>query len=549
MQQTCRVCHNTFELTDRDIRFFERMGVPPPTLCPDDMAIQRMSFRNEMDLYKRTCNKTGKNMISNHPPHVAYPVIHRDVWWSDEWDPLEYGTDVDLSRPFFEQLEELDKRVPKASIILVESENCDYTNYATHNKNCYLVFGSWYDEDCMYGQSIYHSTSCMDCHYVNKCELCYECIDCNDCYNTYWSQNCSNSTDCLYLYDCSGCTNCIGCWNLRNKENYLWNAPASPSEVEEVRKQLQCSATKRAEVRKRFTEDVQSKALHKAIIGENNENVTGDSIYNSKNIIASYSVQKAEDIYYSDRTLESKDQYFCTGVHFGELAYYCLNIDYSTNVICCMNGEHHSDTAYCLDCYSVDHCFGCIGLRHKNHCILNKQYSKEEYEKLKSQIIEKMKKDKQWGEYFPLSMNPFYYNHSVAYDYFPLSKKQALSRSLHWKDGEDETLDVKKVIPGEKLPERIEDIPDDVLNWAIVCAESKQPFVITKQELAFYRKQGLPVPQLHHQTRSQKRMAKRNPRRLYNRTCSKCKKEIVSTWDPNRPEIVYCEECYLDAVY
>jgi hypothetical protein len=35
--------------------------------------------------------------------------------------------------------------------------------------------------------------------------------------------------------------------------------------------------------------------------------------------------------------------------------------------------------------------FGCIGLRGKEYCILNKQYTKEEYEALVPKIIEKMK--------------------------------------------------------------------------------------------------------------------------------------------------------------
>jgi len=43
---------------------------------------------------------------------------------------------------------------------------------------------------------------------------------------------------------------------------------------------------------------------------------------------------------------------------------------------------------------------------------------------------------------------------------------------LKWKEESDELPDVTKIIPAEKLPTNIIDIPDDVLNWAIKCEVS-----------------------------------------------------------------------------
>jgi len=305
---------------------------------------------------------------------------------------------------------------------------------------------------------------------------------------------------------------------------------------------------------KKFRNHVEKDAIHKAMVGDSNENVTGDYIYHSKNVIDSYNVQEVENVAYSDRTLNEKsmfqrDMYFCTGVHVGDLAYYSLNADFCHNIICCMNAEHLSDCAYCLDCYSCEHCFGCIGLQHKKYCILNKQYSQEDYEELKPKIIERMLKDKEWGEYFPLSMDPYYFNRTVAHDYYPLSKEEAVKRGYHWKDDLDEKQDVEKTIPAEKLPDSIDDIPDDVLNWAIVCEETKRPFLVVKQELAFYRKNKLPIPHFHPEERSKRRLALRNPRKLWQRKCMKCEKDIQTTYAPERSETVYCESCYLKKVY
>jgi CxxC-x17-CxxC domain-containing protein len=44
-------------------------------------------------------------------------------------------------------------------------------------------------------------------------------------------------------------------------------------------------------------------------------------------------------------------------------------------------------------------------------------------------------------------------------------------------------------------------------------------------------------------------MAQRNPRKLYERKCHKCDKEIKTTYSPDRKELVYCEECYNKEIY
>jgi hypothetical protein len=52
---------------------------------------------------------------------------------------------------------------------------------------------------------------------------------------------------------------------------------------------------------------------------------------------------------------------------------------------------------------------------------LNKQYTKEEYEKLLPKIIAHMKKTGEWGEFFPISISPFNYEETPAMDYYPLT--------------------------------------------------------------------------------------------------------------------------------
>jgi hypothetical protein len=88
-----------------------------------------------------------------------------------------------------------------------------------------------------------------------------------------------------------------------------------------------------------------------------------------------------------------------------------------------------------------------------------------------------------------------------------------------------------------------------VVAWAIQCEATTRPFKIIKQELDFYRTMRLPVPRLHPDERRRRRLTLRNPRNLWKRPCAKCAKEMQTTYAPDRPEILYCEECFRKEVY
>ena len=148
-------------------------------------------------------------------------------------------------------------------------------------------------------------------------------------------------------------------------------------------------------------------------------------------------------------------------------------------------------------------------------------------------------------EYFPI-------NPPVLSD-IPLNKGDSQSVAeaggFKWSDYEPPFPKVDKIIKASMLPEDITKIPDDILNRAIECEVTKKPFRIISQELEFYRKHNLPIPKRHPDQRHLDRMALRNPRKLFDRKCDKCGKDIKTTYSPDRKEIVYCESCYEKEVY
>ena len=120
-----------------------------------------------------------------------------------------------------------------------------------------------------------------------------------------------------------------------------------------------------------------------------------------------------------------------------------------------------------------------------------------------------------------------------------------MARGWRWQEEEEGT---KYEGPQYEIPDSIQDVSDDLPNQILICEHTQKPYRITKEELKFYRDMSLPIPRTCTKERHLARIALRNPRVLYDRECGKCRKAIQTTYSPARPEKVYCESCYLNAV-
>src|SRR3989338_7491556 len=148
--KTCSVCNKEFEFSEKEKWLFEKFDQPIPDMCFLCQHKNRLCFRNDRSLYKRTCDATGESIISIYHEDVPFPVYKPDYWYSDTWDPFDYGVDFDFSRPFFEQFAKLQKSVPRLGVLNVQGENSDYCNTCFHNKDSYLVFGGDLNHEVLY---------------------------------------------------------------------------------------------------------------------------------------------------------------------------------------------------------------------------------------------------------------------------------------------------------------------------------------------------------------------------------------------------------------
>jgi hypothetical protein len=484
-----------------------------------------------------------------------FPVYDEKVWWGDDWDPMDYGQDFDFNRPFFDQLLELKNKTPHFSVFTIGGtlENSEFNNCAGYIKNCYLISEGDYNEDCAYSNRIYHSKNIIDCTNCYACELCYECIDCKNCHSLKYSEECENCHDSLFLKNCIGCKDCIGCINQRHKQYMIKNQKYSKEEYEKIKENLKLETLDGInDTWKKVLEFFLSQP-QKAVKGEHNENVIGDSVYDSKNAFYCFDCRDLEDCRYCAKlTTGIKNCMDFTAWGFkAELVYQsaaCGDNAYNLK-FCSTCTTSNSNLEYCSLCTSSSDLFGCISLKKKKYCILNKQYSKENFQILRKKIIEHMEKTKEWGQFFPKNFSGFGYNETTAMDNFPLTKEHALAKGFTWCDYEMPLTEVEKTIQANSLPKTIAEVSDDILKWAIVCEKTKKPFKITQQELSFYRLLNIPCPRIRPDQRHANRMGKCPRYRLQKSKCGNCKKDIFKNIRKDQPETVLCEECYLKATY
>ena len=102
MTKQCTQCSKTFLIDETDQRFYDRIHVPTPTLCPDCREQRRLAWRNERMLYERQCGLCHKDMISMYRPDAPYTVYCPECWWSDRWDATSFGMVYDAKRSFFD---------------------------------------------------------------------------------------------------------------------------------------------------------------------------------------------------------------------------------------------------------------------------------------------------------------------------------------------------------------------------------------------------------------------------------------------------------------
>lgn len=531
----CKQCNKTFQIYPEDIEFYRRINVPEPSLCVDCRAQRRLAFRNEWTYYSDICKKCGKNIVSQFNPKYNLNVYCEKCYWQDDWEGQDYGQDFDFNITFSEQFQELMLKVPKMAMIHTDSENSEYTHLCAQNKNCYMVVESSNNENCLYSYWLQKCVDCVDTCYSSDSQLTYESDNLVKCYNLQYCRNCESCLDSYFLANCKSCKNCYGCINLVSHQFCIFNKQKTEKEYFDYIKNIDFKDTAQMQSQKKKFEDFMLSQPKKYGEIYNSENSTGNYLQHTKNCQQVFHAYDAENCRYGEhiwRQAKDCQDVSTVGIN-AELVYDSINCALGVYNIkfCNQCWNSSADLAYCFYCGGLKKAFGCTGIKHGNNLILNKQYDEDVYEKMKEKIIAHMRTTGEWGEYINPKFALFGYNETIAQEIYPLTKEQAKINNFKWLD------------QNESISESSDQFS--------ACQQCNKNFKIIAQEKEFYNIQNIATPSICPNCRHLARVKQHNPNFLWQRQCQKpdCHNNFLTTYSPERKEIIYCDECFNKEIY
>ena len=494
-----------------------------------------------------------------YSPRSYAHVYCRECWYSDNWDPMSYGRTYDPSQSFRDQLGSLLREVPFFNLYQIgENVNSHYCNIVYNSKDSYLSFSNVRSEGSLYCKSIDDGRDCTDCFVATNSELLYDCVSVKDSYKSVYLTRSEKCSECYFGRDLVDCQNCFGCVNLKHKQWYWYNEKVSEEEYR-LRLTAALQDRKSFEAHKEHFNDFSHTLPAEYATIRQSEDATGNAITNSRAIRSSFFIADSENTGECFRLIwNSKD---CYRESYGGQIEHCYNsvtLPFSSHSFCSFSCDHCSFIFYSAFCLNSDSLFGCVGLRKKKFCILNTQYSEDEYKELSARIIADMKLNGEWGEFLQSEHNFFSYNDTLGYEYFPLKKEEVIARGMQWED-EQGGASGKETLSLDKVSDRIEEIDESIIKEILACESCGVNYTIIKKELERLKTLRIPLPLHCPDCRYKKRFDRSIVPVLYDRHCmceqdhtlhqgGQCPNQFQTTYRPDGKDIVYCSPCYQECV-
>lgn len=548
MNKVCTSCNENFEITDKELLMYEKVNLVVPSICVQCRWKHHMAFWPFGKFRTGKSDLSGERLITILPENARYPIYTSKEWWSDAWDPMDYGQDYEAARSFFDQLKELQEKVPRPHQQGAQNVDCDWCDDAWESKNCYLSRSTLRAENLLYGYRAIDIKDSADISHVFNLDQCYDCGYCFSSYNLSFSKNCRDCIDSSFLFDCRNCSNCFMSWNLRGKSYCIENVQYTKEDYIEKMKTINLGSHNELQnFKSKYQDILKNSAVHKENFNIKTYGSVGTYMTNCNNCTNVFCWEESENCVNCLRGLKAKDCIDMTG---------CWSIQVSGNNSCCTNaydlkgsiwcdGARYSE--YCDECLEVDYCFGCVGLKKKKYCILNRQYTKEEYENLKEKIIKDMKESGEYGQFPPYSLGLLPYNLSTATIYFPeVTKDYVEERGGYWEEGENKIIEG---IPTNELPDSISEVDSSISKQALICPVTGWRYNISEAELAFLKNKNIALPRVHFDVRTKERLMPMSQTRNEAYDCTYCGKSVMAyypkSWDYQK---IACEECYLKEI-
>lgn len=559
--RNCQNCKEDFNIEQEDFDFYSKIKVPPPTFCPECRLQRRLVWMKGLELFKRKCDLCGEMKISMYHPDAPYTVYCAKCWWSDKWDFNEYAVEYDSSKSFLAQWNELLHKVPLLGISIdsFSSESSPFTNHVSNAKNCHMIYYCNNIEDSANDYLMTRVKNAYSSGGIMDVENCYDCSHLYKSYNIVGSTGNNRScNDCFFIRDCEGCHDCFGAVNLRNGAYVFMGEQLTKEDYFKKIKEINLGSYEQYVYWKAKAIEFFKNNYPKPAWETLSQNVSGSYVFHSKNCHDCYDVTDSEDSRFLMLIKNGKVKDCYDYTDWGENSeriYEGVTVGGGVNNIFFTHesGYNIHNVEYSkLTGWGSANCFGCIGVKKGEYYVLNKKYSKEEYEKLRAQIISDMNSNPyistvghiyKYGEFFPPEFSPHFYNDTFASRFFHLSKNEVTEKGLKWFDGEKREYTIS--MESADIPDNIKYVSDSILNEVLQCNNCVRGYKIIPQELQFLQKHNLPLPRQCPFCRIWEKVDTWiENMTLHERTCDKCKVNFKTHYDENRAPRVLCKECY-----
>jgi hypothetical protein len=391
---TCQNTGKKFLITKQEIEFCKKWDLPLPVLHPEIRREMRERLMPSPFYSWTKCDHCGKRVLIEHPDTMDRKVICVDC--RDKYYESVTPAGVDyIPGKFLEQYHELIKQNPIRGYDEFRKEQGGGENLTrcvecSYSKNCIECFDTSKCINCVNCQEgLISDTDCVDLTQSSGCELCVDMIGCLACYKCAYLEDCDTCENTYYSDNCRRTKYCFGCSGLRDKSFCIFNKQYSEKEYKEkVAELLKKTPDEIEELKSKELADVPVPA---SLGGTGNV----DSFYTNQTM----NCKSTYYAFYSQETVESGYLWQCEGVNNvwditmtrnSDYAYQASDTTYSKQIFFASGQFECEDCWFGMDNYKTHHAWGCVHLSDKKYHILNKEYSKEDYEKLVPQIRDEL---------------------------------------------------------------------------------------------------------------------------------------------------------------
>ncbi len=460
--------------------------------------VREICSRYPATLYKR------EGLISKFPDigRVRITDVMNFEKWRDGLPYLEYDQTLSL----FDNIAKLYKIVELPNLFSYGSnENANFTDLSVNSKNIHLSFLTVDDcENICYAfsikghcRNIFNSTAVL-----NYSENVYFGEGIVNSSRIFFSKFIINSFDVRFSTNLTNCQNCIFCDNLENASYCIHNKQLTKEDFLKEKEKILAQKNK-------FLPWYQELPFQGNNIGSHN--VRWSFVQDSDSVedgYLCYQIKNWRNIVMVGWEGVNENMYdVCSSWAIKNNDFYATSWAgiWSQNVFC----SWHISWANIYYSYYTDacsYCLGCIWLKNKSFCILNKQYTKEARLELADKIFAQMDADWSLWAFFPWWLSPFYFNDTMAYLVDDSFTKDEVAKEWYMRREEKITVDIPawvEVIEVKDLSlyqwfdeQWKRKINPDILK-KVIKDTNGDCYRIVPMELDFLQKHWLPLPELH----------------------------------------------------